>query len=107
MTDLNKTIHQPTRLRIMAMLSAFPPKMCVTFNYIKDTLELTDGNLGVHLRNLEAVKYITTTKRFLHNKPQTSIKITEAGREAFVEYSTALRELLKSNPQIGEASINE
>jgi DNA-binding MarR family transcriptional regulator len=97
MTALNKTIHQPVRLRIMAMLTALTPKMWMTFNNIKDTLALTDGNLGVHLHKLEEAEYITITKTFVHNKPQTSVKITEAGRKAFMEHSIALREILKSS----------
>jgi DNA-binding MarR family transcriptional regulator len=101
MATLNEVIHQTVRLRIMAVLAALPPEMQVTFNSVKDTLELTDGNLGAHLHKLEDAGYITITKTFVRNKPQTYIEITGAGRQAFEEHSTALREILESNHQIG------
>jgi DNA-binding MarR family transcriptional regulator len=101
MTTLNEVIHQPIRLRIMAVLAALPPELQVTFNSVKNTLELTDGNLGAHLHKLEVAGYITITKTFVRNKPQTYIEITGEGRQAFAEHSAALREILESNHQIG------
>ena len=101
MEAINEVIHQPARLRIMAMLAALPPEVQVTVNSVKDTLELTDGNLGAHLHKLEDAGYITITKTFVRNKPQTYIEITGEGRQAFAEHSAALREILESNHQIG------
>ena len=101
MEAINEVIHQPARLRIMAMLAALPPEVQVTFNSVKDTLELTDGNLGAHLHRLEDAGYITITKTFVRKKPQTYIEITEEGRQAFAEHSAVLREILESNHQIG------
>jgi DNA-binding MarR family transcriptional regulator len=99
MAAINEVIHQPVRLRIMAMLATLPPEMQVTFNSVKDTLKLTDGNLGAHLHKLEEADYITITKTFVRNKPQTYIEITRSGRQAFAEHSAALREILESNHQ--------
>ncbi|MBA2286655.1 MAG: transcriptional regulator [Ktedonobacteraceae bacterium] len=96
MAALNDIIHQPVRLRIMAVLTTFSPRIQVTFSYIKDALDLTDGNLGAHLHKLEEAGYIEITKTFVRNKPQTYVEITEAGREAFAEHSAALREILES-----------
>ena len=101
MAAINEVIHQPVRLRIMAVLATLPPEMQVTFNSLKDTLELTDGNLGAHLHRLKDAGYITITKTFVRKKPQTYIEITEAGRQAFAEHRTALRDILDSNHQIG------
>ena len=101
MAAINEVIHQPVRLRIMAVLATLPPEMQVTFNSLKDTLELTDGNLGAHLHTLEDAGYIRITKAFVRNKPQTYIEITDEGRQAFAEHSAALREILESNHQIG------
>jgi DNA-binding MarR family transcriptional regulator len=97
MAAINEVIHQPVRLRIMAVLATLPQEMQVTFNSIKDTLELTDGNLGAHLHKLEEAGYIAITKTFVRNKPQTYIEVTEAGRQAFAEHRTALRDILESN----------
>jgi len=102
MAQLNETIHQPVRLRIMALLTALPPNLQVTFNAIKDALDLTDGNLGAHLHKLEEAGYVTITKTFVNKKPQTYVEITEAGRQAFTEHSTALREILESSQHISK-----
>jgi DNA-binding MarR family transcriptional regulator len=107
MAALNEIIHQPVRLRIMAMLTALPPRMQVTFNYLKDALSLTDGNLGAHLHKLEEAGYVTITKTFIRNKPQTYVEATEAGRQAFAEHSAALRDILESNHQFsGNGNID-
>ena len=107
MAAINEVIHQTARLRIMAVLATLPPEMQVTFNSMKDTLELTDGNLGAHLHKLEDAGYITITKTFVRNKPQTYIAITGEGRQAFSEHSAALREILESNHQIGDNGTRE
>ncbi len=100
MASLNEIIHQPVRLRIMAMLVALPPETQMKFALLKEALELTDGNLGAHLHKLEEADYLTITKTFVRNKPQTYIQATEAGRNAFLEHRNALREILESSRQV-------
>lgn len=96
MAVLNEVIHQPVRLRLMAVLTALPLETQVVFSYLKETLALTDGNLGAHLHKLEEAGYVTISKTFVRNKPQTYIEATEAGRQAFAEHTAALREILES-----------
>ena len=100
MASLNEIIHQPVRLRIMAMLVVLSPETQTTFASLKEALELTDGNLGAHLHKLEEADYLTITKTFVRNKPQTYIQATEAGRNAFLEHRNALREILESSRQV-------
>lgn len=97
MASLNEVIHQPVRLRIMAALAALSTETQASFNYLKDVLELTDGNLGAHLRKLEEAGYIEITKTFVNNKPHTYIEATTAGRKAFREHVAALEEILNGN----------
>lgn len=99
---LNEVIHQPVRLRIMAMLTALPPETQVVFSTLKGMLELTDGNLGAHLHKLEESGYVTITKTFVRNKPQTYVEVTKEGRQAFVEHTEALKEILDGNKHMGE-----
>ena len=99
---LNEIIHQPVRLRIMAVLATLPPEMQMTFNYLKDALDLTDGNLGAHLHKLEEAGYVAISKTFVRNKPQTYVEITEAGRQAFAEHTAALRGILENSQQVGK-----
>jgi DNA-binding MarR family transcriptional regulator len=96
MTALNETIHQPVRLRIMAALVTLEAGNEVDFSYLRDLLEVTDGNLGAHLRKLEEAGYITVNKTFVERKPRTYVSATAGGRTAFKEHVAALESILKS-----------
>jgi DNA-binding MarR family transcriptional regulator len=96
MAALNETIHQPVRLRIMAALVTLAPNDEVDFTYLRDLLEVTDGNLGAHLRKLEEAGYINVNKVFVERKPRTYVSATAAGRRVFQEHVAALESILKS-----------
>jgi DNA-binding MarR family transcriptional regulator len=95
MAELNDTIHQPVRLRIMAALVTLEPGNEADFTYLRDLLEVTDGNLGAHLRKLEEAGYIAINKTFVDRKPRTFVGATAAGRQAFQKHVAALRSILK------------
>ena len=95
MAEFNETIHQPVRLRIMAALVALEPADDVDFTYLRDLLEVTDGNLGAHLRKLEEAGYIAVNKTFVERKPRTFVAATAEGRKAFQEHVAALESILK------------
>jgi DNA-binding MarR family transcriptional regulator len=92
---LNETIHQPVRLRIMAALVALEVGNEVDFTYLRGLLDVTDGNLGAHLRKLEEAGYIAVTKTFVERKPRTYVAATAEGRRVFQEHVTALRSIIK------------
>jgi len=96
MAELNETIHQTVRLRIMAALVTLETDNEVDFTYLRDLLEVTDGNLGAHLRKLEEAGYIAINKIFVERKPRTYISITAEGRKVFQEHVAALEAILKS-----------
>ncbi len=96
MADLNETIHQPVRLRIMAALVTLEPTDEVDFTYLRNLLEVTDGNLVAHLRKLEEAGYISVNKVFVERKPLTYISATAEGRKVFQEHVAALESILKS-----------
>ena len=96
MATLNETIHQPVRLRIMAALVTLEPTDEVDFTYLRDLLEVTDGNLGAHLRKLEEAGYIAINKIFVERKPHTYISATAMGRKVFQEHVVALEAILKN-----------
>lgn len=96
MAELNETIHQPVRLRIMAALVTLADNDEVDFTYLRDLLEVTDGNLGAHLRKLEEAGYIAINKTFVDRKPRTYVAVTAAGRKVFKEHVAALESILKS-----------
>ncbi len=96
MAELNEIIHQPIRLRIMAALVALEPSNEVDFIYLRDLLEVTDGNLGAHLRKLEEAGYIAVNKTFIERKPRTYVSATPEGRRVFQEHVRALELILKN-----------
>lgn len=67
------------------------------FNSFKDLLEVTDGNLASHLKNLENSGYITVEKTFTGRKPLTNYSATEIGREAFKSHLEFLEYLINEN----------
>jgi DNA-binding MarR family transcriptional regulator len=97
MSELNETIHQPVRLRIMATLVTLERESELDFTYLRDLLGVTDGNLGAHLRKLEETGYIKMNKSFVDRKPRTYVSATETGRTAFAGHVEALKEILKND----------
>jgi DNA-binding MarR family transcriptional regulator len=97
MTELNEIIHQPVRLRIMAALVTLKEGDEVDFTYLRDLLDVTDGNLGAHLRKLEEANYILINKVFVERKPRTYVSATAEGRQVFREHVAALEAILKGN----------
>ena len=95
MAALNDLIHQPVRLRIMAVLTTLEKGDEVDFTYLRDLLGVTEGNLGAHLRKLEDAEYISIKKTFVERKPRSYITATNTGRNVFQEHVSALEEILR------------
>lgn len=88
---LNKAFENKVRLGIMAALMV---NSKLSFNGLKELLELTDGNLASHLKALEKAEYILVNKSFIGRKPNTTYKITNAGRDTFELHLKALEKLI-------------
>lgn len=88
---IDEVIHGRVRLGIMAYLSTAG---AADFNDLKARLQVTDGNLSVHLRKLEDAGFVAIDKSFQGKKPLTRARLTEPGREAFVSYLDALSALM-------------
>lgn len=101
MAKLDRLIHQPVRLRIMATLMALDDEARIGFTTLRDRLDLSDGNLSAHLRKLEDAKYVTIDKTFVARQPQTFIQATSLGRERFQTHRAALKAILAQS-QIGD-----
>ena len=89
---LNAVIHERARLGIMSVLAA---RSALTFAELKTLLDLTDGNLSVHLRILEQAGYVSIEKKFVDRKPQTTVKLSKKGRLAFEHYVEVLEEIVR------------
>jgi DNA-binding transcriptional ArsR family regulator len=81
--DLDRLVHDRTRLAIVSALAASEP---LTFTELKAITETTDGNLSVHTRKLEDAGYVTCTKGFEGRTPRTEFALTAAGRRALQKY---------------------
>ena len=90
---LNKLFDSRVRLGIM---SALMVNAEVNFNELKELLEITDGNLAIHLKALEENSIIKVEKGFIGRKTNTTYKITKAGEKAFKEHINALEKMIRS-----------
>ena len=66
------------------------------FNFLKEKINATDGNLSVHLKKLEEAGYISVKKEFIDRKPRTLYALSKTGRTAFDQYLTRLENLIKN-----------
>ena len=89
---LNKAFDHRVRLGVMAVLMA---NDSVSFNDLKDVLDLTDGNLASHVAALEKAGYVQVSKQFVGKKPNTTYSASPEGKQAFQEHLNALEKLLK------------
>jgi DNA-binding MarR family transcriptional regulator len=83
LSDIDQTIHAPTRLKILAVLRVVER---ADFTYILNQTGLTRGNLSVNLRKLEEAGYVHIEKTFVERIPRTLISLTAEGQEAIQEY---------------------
>ncbi len=91
---LNKTFESRIRLGIMSVLMV---NERVDFNTLKETLDITDGNLASHLKALEKAGMIDVKKEFVGRKPRTSYQTTGEGRNEFEQHLNALEKLIRNS----------
>jgi DNA-binding transcriptional ArsR family regulator len=90
---LDRVIHERARLSILTSLVTHPKGL--TFNDLKQLCALTDGNLSRHLSVLEKGKMVEILKGHEHNRPLTVCRITAPGRKRYVEYLSALEQVIR------------
>jgi DNA-binding transcriptional ArsR family regulator len=90
--ELDPVLHERGRLAIVSALAAGGR---LTFTELRGTLEMTDGNLSVHLQRLEEKGYVRIDKTFVGRRPQTSCELTRAGRQAFGRYLDHLEAIVR------------
>ena len=87
MTELDRVIHEPARLRIAMILSGVD---MADFNFLLNTLGLSKGNLSSHIDKLEGAGYVEVHKSFNGRIPHTAYRLTGAGRGALADYWATL-----------------
>ncbi len=91
--DLDKVIHDRTRLGLISALAANEK---LSFTELKTLLNSTDGNVSVHARKLEEAGYLTCEKSFKGRVPLTEYSITKDGRKALMRYLDHMESLIKA-----------
>ena len=92
---IDKLIHEPARLSIMAHLFVVES---ADFLFLMRQTELTFGNLSSHMSKLEDAGYIKVIKDFVDKKPHTLLELTRKGRIAFENYRKSIKQVLEDVP---------
>ena len=90
---LNKAFDSRVRLGIM---SALLMNEQVSFNELKELIQVTDGNLASHLKTLEEAAFIKVNKSFVGRKSNTTYALTRAGEKAFKAHLEAVEQMIRS-----------
>jgi DNA-binding MarR family transcriptional regulator len=91
---LDEVVHQRHRLGILTIAAEADR---VEFSYLRNTLDLTPGNLSRHVTGLEHAGLVDVEKGYAGRRPRTWIHITHAGRDALTAELATLATLLASN----------
>lgn len=89
--DLDRIIHEPGRLMIVALLFAVDR---ADFLYLQRETGLNKGTLSSHISRLEEARYVEVVKTYRGKVPQTLLRLTAAGRKAFEQYRRNLKQAL-------------
>jgi DNA-binding MarR family transcriptional regulator len=91
--NLNKIFDSRIRLGIMSALMVNDE---VSFNELKELLDITDGNLASHLKTLEESRFVNFQKGFIGRKTNTTYTITKNGEREFKLHLDALTKMIGS-----------
>jgi DNA-binding MarR family transcriptional regulator len=91
-SGLDDVVHQRVRLGIMAVTHE---ARRVEFGFLRETLDLTAGNLSQHLGVLEKAGLIDIEKGYEGRRPRTWICLTKAGSAALRAELATLRALIR------------
>jgi DNA-binding MarR family transcriptional regulator len=93
--DLNRLVHEPARLAIMALLYVIDS---ADFTFLMNQTGLTWGNLSAHMSKLEEAGYLQVEKSFKGRRPNTTLQLTPRGREAFKKYVLKMKQVFRDIP---------
>jgi DNA-binding MarR family transcriptional regulator len=97
-TDLDRVIHEPARLLVVALLAGVRE---ADFLWVLRESALTKGNLSSHLAKLEDAGYVEVEKTYKGKIPLTVLRLTRQGRAAFERYKKILNGVLAKTDNAG------
>jgi DNA-binding transcriptional ArsR family regulator len=90
-TGLDRVIHEPARLLLVALLAGVRE---ADFLWMLRESALTKGNLSNHLAKLEEAGYVEVEKSYKGKIPLTVLRLTRQGKTAFERYKKTLNGVL-------------
>jgi DNA-binding MarR family transcriptional regulator len=96
LAEIDRLVHEPARLAVMALLYVVES---ADFTFVMNQTGLSWGNLSAHLSKLEEAGYLEVEKSFKGRRPNTSLRLTAAGRTALQEYRRRLKQVLDDLPE--------
>ena len=91
MTELDRVIHEPARLLIVALLAGVRE---ADFLWLLRESNLSKGNLSNHLAKLSDAGYVEVEKTYRGKIPLTILKLTKQGKGAFERYKKTINGVL-------------
>jgi DNA-binding MarR family transcriptional regulator len=89
---LDDVVHQRVRLGILAVTQE---ARRVEFGFLRETLDLTAGNLSQHLGVLERAGLVDIEKGYEGRRPRTWVSLTKEGSAALRDELAALKALIR------------
>jgi DNA-binding MarR family transcriptional regulator len=93
--NLDRVIHSPARLMILTFLYVVDEGDMV---YLLNQTGLTWGNLSANVHKLKDAGYVEVEKNIVEDRPQTWVRLTEKGRQAFRDYRGQMKDVLDDLP---------
>ena len=103
--DLDKVIHEKSRLGILTTLAAHPGG--ILFTDLKSLNDLTDGNLNRHLKVLGDANLVKSRKANRGRNSKTTYQLTKSGLRAFMAYLDQMEQLLEQATRATEIASRE
>ena len=96
LNDIDRLVHEPARLMLMAVLYVVES---ADFTFLMNQTGMTWGNLSAHMSKLEEAGYLEVEKSFKGRRPNTMLRLTAQGRDAFREYRMKMLKALDNLPE--------
>ena len=96
LNEVDRLIHEPARLKIIALLYVLDS---ADFTFLMSQTGMTWGNLSSHMTKLEEAGYLDVEKTFKGKRPNTMLKLTDKGRQAFQTYRQQMQQFFEDVPE--------
>ncbi len=90
---LDRVLHEKARLGILTALITRAEGLL--FTELRELCAMTDGNLSRHIQVLQESELIEVWKGYQGKRPQTLVRMSAAGREAFLAYVKELERVIR------------